>query len=64
LTVGILLILYQHFFTYLAAHIVNMLGVMEESQENTESMRRSTWKVLVATKKITTPRQRTSNYCN
>jgi len=70
MTVSILLVLCNHFFRIWLAHIVDMLGVMEESQENTEIMRRHEtygmfWLLREgSTEEKQTPRQPTRNCSN
>jgi len=69
LAVGILLVLHIHFLRGWFAHIVDMLGVIEESQKyRNHEAPRSTRKVLVATHsqywRKNTSKQRASNYCN
>ena len=69
LAVGILLVSYIHFLCVGLAHIVDMLGVIKESQENTEILRHHVahgrfWLLCTGiTEEKQTLKQCTSNYC-
>jgi len=69
LAVGVLLVIYIHFLHVWLKHIVDMLRFIEESQENTETMRRlaahGRFSLLhkANINETQAPKQRTNHHC-